>query len=106
MDRRLPTATRLVYDNYNALAIGYSATARASDGVFSIAVYPALGQLVLLAGGRARRSGGLLAGNGNQVRHIVLRDVNDLESAGHSPADAAGARRSRIRRCLPPADRR
>src|SRR5690349_17905498 len=40
MDARLPHAQRLVYDNYNALAIGYGASDRASDCVFSIAVFP------------------------------------------------------------------
>jgi hypothetical protein len=40
MGRRLPTATRLVDDNCNALAIGYGPSERTSDVIFSIAVYP------------------------------------------------------------------
>jgi hypothetical protein len=35
--RLLPTATELVYDNYNFFVIGYSATARPSDCILSIA---------------------------------------------------------------------
>jgi hypothetical protein len=35
-----PSGYELVYDNYNALAIGYGATQRASDVVLSIAAYP------------------------------------------------------------------
>ena len=35
--KRLPTANELVWDNYNFFVIGYSATERPSDSVFSIA---------------------------------------------------------------------
>src|SRR5215475_7303547 len=40
MRSRLPGANELVYDNYNALAIGFSPTERASGVIFSIALYP------------------------------------------------------------------
>jgi len=33
-----PSALELVYDNYNALAIGYSPTERTSEAIFSIAL--------------------------------------------------------------------
>ena len=36
MRARLPGAIGLVYDNYNALAIGFSQTERTSDVIFSI----------------------------------------------------------------------
>ena len=36
--KRYPTANELVYDNYNALAIGYSSTEQTSDVLFSLAV--------------------------------------------------------------------
>src|SRR5258708_1884640 len=36
---RFPTAIELVYDNYNALAIGFSTTERTSDVLFSLVVY-------------------------------------------------------------------
>src|SRR5579884_547252 len=35
--RRFPTATEIVYDNYNFFVIGYSATERPSDCICSIA---------------------------------------------------------------------
>ena len=35
-----PGAIELVYDNYNALGIGFAATEKASDVIFSIALYP------------------------------------------------------------------
>jgi hypothetical protein len=37
---RLPNALELVYDNYNALAIGFGATERASEAILSVAVFP------------------------------------------------------------------
>jgi len=73
MRARLPGALELVYDNYNALAIGFSPTERAGDGVFSIALYPRWISLFFLQSGtRLRDPEGILAGSGNQVRHIVL----------------------------------
>jgi hypothetical protein len=38
MRARLPGAVELVYDNYNALAIGFGPTERTSEAVFSIEV--------------------------------------------------------------------
>jgi hypothetical protein len=40
MRKKFPHANVLVYDNYNALAIGFGPTERASDSVFSIALFP------------------------------------------------------------------
>src|SRR5258706_7791539 len=37
--RFFPTAVELVYDNYNALALGFGPTERASDAIVSLAVY-------------------------------------------------------------------
>ena len=73
MRARLPGATELVYDNYNALAIGFAPSERACDAIFSIALYPKWVSLFfLLNGTRLRDPEGLLAGSGNVVRHIVL----------------------------------
>src|SRR5690242_9999044 len=37
---RLPGAVELVYDNYNALVVGFGPTERASEAILSIAVVP------------------------------------------------------------------
>jgi hypothetical protein len=37
---RLPGATIMVYDNYNALAIGFGPTEKPSQAVLSLAVFP------------------------------------------------------------------
>jgi len=79
MRAQLPGVTELVYDNYNALAIGYGPTERASDAIFSIALYPRWVSLFFLQARGLRDPEGLLRGNGRVVRHIVLQRPNDLE---------------------------
>jgi hypothetical protein len=80
MRARLPGAVELVYDNYNALAIGFSPTERVSDVIFSIALYPRWVNLFfLMNGAKLRDPEGYLQGNGNQVRHIVLEHVSMLD---------------------------
>jgi hypothetical protein len=79
MRARLPGAVQLVYDNYNALAIGFGPTERASEIVFSIAVYPRWVSLFFARGIRLRDPAHLLKGAGKVVRHIVLTDASDLD---------------------------
>ena len=75
-----PTATELVYDNYNALAIGFGPSERTSEAIFSIALYPRWVSLFFL---QARQQipdpHGLLKGSGNKVRHIVLDTAATLD---------------------------
>jgi hypothetical protein len=80
MRARLPGAIQLVYDNYNALAIGFSATERSSDAIFSIAVFPRWVSLFFLQQGPALPDPHkLLQGTGTKVRHIVLEGAHTLE---------------------------
>lgn len=73
MRARLPGASELIYDNYNALAVGFGPGDRTSDAIFSIAVYPRWGSLFFLQNGtRLRDPDCLLQGTGNRVRHIKL----------------------------------
>jgi len=82
MRARLPGALELVYDNYNALAIGFSPTERASDAIFSIAVFPRWVSLFFLQNGtRLRDPAGLLEGSGRQARHIKLRAPGQLSDS-------------------------
>jgi hypothetical protein len=76
---RLPGAIELVYDNYNALAIGFSPTERASDVIFSIALYPRWVSLFFFRGADLPDPQKLLKGSGKQVRHIVLESAADLD---------------------------
>ena len=50
MRKRYPTALELVYDNYNALAIGFGPSERASEAIFSIALFPKWISLFFLKG--------------------------------------------------------
>jgi hypothetical protein len=72
MRKLLPGASELVYDNYNALAIGFAPTERASHAVMSIALYPRWVTLFFLQGRRLTDPTHRLRGSGSRVRHIVL----------------------------------
>lgn len=92
--RILPGATVMVYDNYNALAIGFSPTDRPSDAILSIAVFPRYAVLCFLFGRGLPDPEGLLKGDGNQVRNIRLGDAGDLERPSIRELIAAAVRRS------------
>jgi hypothetical protein len=81
MRKRLPGATELVYDNYNALAIGFSSTDRASGAIVSIAVYPRWVSLFFLQDGPDLPDPhGVLRGGGTLVRHVRLTSPADLDT--------------------------
>ena len=81
MRKRWPGAIELVYDNYNALAIGFAPTERASEAVFSIAVFPRWVTLCFLQNGpQLPDPKGLLNGSGSRVRHIRLQSAADVDS--------------------------
>jgi hypothetical protein len=82
MRSRLPGAVQLVYDNYNALAIAFSANDKASGIVFSVAVYPRWVSLFFARGVELPDPLRLLHGAGSNIRHIVLKDVALLDSSG------------------------
>lgn len=73
---QLPGATIPVYDNYNALAIGFGPSDRVKDVVFSLAVMPRWVTLCFTWGVRLDDPQGLLGGSGSQVRHIRLLTPN------------------------------
>jgi hypothetical protein len=79
MRRRLPGAVELVYDNYNALAIGYGSSDRLEDVVFSIAGFPRWVRLFFFRGSDLDDPAGLLEGEGAQVRSIMLASLSLLD---------------------------
>jgi hypothetical protein len=79
MRDKLPGAVELVYDNYNALAIGFGPTERASEVIFSIALYPRWVSLFFLQGASLPDPQNLLKGNGKVVRHIVIENSAMLD---------------------------
>ena len=80
--KRFPTAIELVYDNYNALAIGYSSTERTSDVLFSLAVYARGVNLYFMYGRSLPDPDNLLQGSGNQGAFVRLDDVSVLDEPG------------------------
>jgi hypothetical protein len=78
--KRLPGSTVMVYDNYNALAVGFGPGERASEAILSIAVYPRWVSLFFLQGSCLKDPAKLLKGSGTRVRHIVLGDARDISS--------------------------
>jgi hypothetical protein len=79
MRTRLPGAIELVYDNYNALAIGFGPTERASEAIFSIAVFPRWVSLFFFNGAKLDDPEKILEGGGKAIRHIVLEDPATLD---------------------------
>jgi hypothetical protein len=79
MRAKLPGAVQLVYDNYNALAIGFGPSQRASEAIFSIVLYPRWVTLFFLQGAGLPDPKKLLKGSGKVVRHIVLASADDLD---------------------------
>jgi hypothetical protein len=110
---RLPGAIELVYDNYNALAISFGPTERASDAILSIALYPRWVNLFFLEGAKLPDPHKLLQGSGSRVRRIRLEDAATLRKPAvralitqalklaTRPIDPSGRRRIIIKMALP-----
>jgi hypothetical protein len=105
----VPGAVELVYDNYNALVVGFGPSERASEAVLSIALYPRWVTLFFLQGARLDDPARRLKGAGTRVRHIVVSDVAILDepavrgligqavTTAPRPIDAEARRRMVIR---------
>ncbi len=96
---RLTGAVEMVYDNYNALVIGYVPNDRPSDAILSFVVNPEWVTICFLQGTGLHDPDGILAGSGNQVRHIRLRSAEDLDQP-----QIAGMIAQAMRKALVPLD--
>jgi len=74
MRKICPGALELVYDNYNALAIGFATGERVKDVWFSIAVYPKWASIFFFKTLPLKDPDKLLKGSGSTTRHIVLAE--------------------------------
>jgi hypothetical protein len=74
-----PTAIEMVYDNYNALVVGFCPTERPSEAIFSVVLYPKWVSLFFLQAKGLRDPDGLLQGSGSVARHIVLPSPATLD---------------------------
>jgi len=80
MRARIPGAQVLVYDNYNALAIGFGPSEKAGQAVLSLAIFPRWVTLCFLRGKGLPDPAGLLKGEGSRVRHVRLDPPQRLET--------------------------
>ncbi|HKF46726.1 MAG TPA: hypothetical protein VKB38_05165 [Terracidiphilus sp.] len=76
---KYPAALELVYDNYNALAIGYGPTEKTPEAIFSIALFPRWVSLFFLQAKGLPDPDRILKGSGSVVKHVVLTTADTLE---------------------------
>lgn len=76
---RIPGAQIIVYDNYNALAIGFGPSEKAGQAILSLAVMPRWVTLCFLWGKGLADPHKLLKGEGSRVRHIQLHQAEAFD---------------------------
>jgi len=75
----LPGTAEMVYDNYNALVIGFSTSERPSDAILSIGLYARWVNLYFLQDATSLPDpDGLLRGSGNVVRSVRLTSPDEI----------------------------
>ena len=99
MKGRVPGATIMVYDNYNALAIGFGPSEKAGQAVLSLAVMPRWVTLCFLYGAGLPDPQGLLNGSGSRVRHVRLHTSEAFDDPAVQALISAA-----LERCEPPID--
>lgn len=73
-----PECNELIYDNYNAVAFGWSPTDKAGDVFCSIAVYSDHINFGFNKGSDLDDPGKMLIGDGSQYRYIKVKDKDDF----------------------------
>jgi hypothetical protein len=113
MRKLYPNALELVYDNYNALVIGYCPSEKPSEAIFSIILYPKWVSLCFLQARGLPDPDRILCGGGTLARHIVLPSavalylpevralMREAEARAKAPFDSVGAHRLIIRSISP-----
>jgi len=79
MRKLVPGAVEMVYDNYNALVIGFAPGDRPSEALFSIVLYPRHIGLCFIQGKGLPDPAKRLQGGGKQVRWIRLQSPTTLD---------------------------
>jgi hypothetical protein len=98
-----PTATELVYDNYNFFVIGYSPTERPSDAILSIAARANGVGICFIHGATLPDPARILLGSGKQTRFIRVESADMLERSDVEALVAAAI--ARAKRPFPAAGR-
>jgi Domain of unknown function (DU1801) len=79
LQKRFPTATELIYDNYNFFVIGFGPTERPSDCIVSIAAAANGVGLCFIRGASLPDPAKVLQGSGKQTRFIRLPTAEVLQ---------------------------
>jgi hypothetical protein len=74
-----PDTNELIYDNYNAVAFGWSPTDKAGDVFCSIAVFADHVNFGFNRGVDIDDPGNMLLGDGSQYRYIKVKDREDIQ---------------------------
>ena len=75
----VPGATELVYDNYNALVIGFGPADKTSEVILSLALYPRWVTLFFWNGPKIPDPAKLLKGSGKVVRSVQLAGADTID---------------------------
>ncbi len=73
-----PETNELIYDNYNAVALGWSPTDKAGDVFCSIAVYSSYVNFGFNRGTDFPDPQKILTGNGTLYRYLTVKDRDDF----------------------------
>ncbi len=76
-----PGTNELVYDNYNAVAFGWSITEKLSHTFCSVAAFPKRAHFGFYWGSEIADPGKLLLGKGNQYRYIIVSKKEEFPTA-------------------------
>lgn len=93
----LPTATEMVYDNYNFFVIGYGPNDQASLAIFSLAAQAKGVSLCFLQGAKLPDPTKRLRGKGSVVRSIPLETTKTLDEPGVLTLIHVALERARVR---------
>jgi len=97
MRKYVPGAVEIVYDNYNALAVGFGPNETPSLAVFSIVLFPGHISLFFLQGKGLPDPEKRLQGSGNVVRHIRLASAETLNEPEIEALIALAKQRAKTR---------
>jgi len=96
LQKRLPTANELVWDNYNFFVIGYSATERPSDSIVQIAAAANGVGLAFYHGASLPDPHKILQGSGSQNRFVRIESLETLNRSEVKDLIAAAEAQAKV----------
>ena len=79
MRARIPQANALVFENYNALGVGFAPGEKSTGVIVSVVLYPRWVSVFFFKGALLNDPAGLLKGSGSVIRHIRMTSVADFD---------------------------